>query len=58
VREAGYPTAFSLVPGPARIREVVADPLRIRRIYVHHGDGLSRFAAKVAGVPRLTGALT
>jgi peptidoglycan/xylan/chitin deacetylase (PgdA/CDA1 family) len=57
VRDAGYPTAFTLVPGPARSREVVAEPLRIRRIYVHHGDGLSRFAAKVAGVPRLTGVM-
>lgn len=57
VEDAGYRIAFTLVPGPARLREVVADPLRIRRVYVHHGDGLSRFAAKVAGVPRLTGTL-
>lgn len=57
VAAAGYQVAFTLVPGPARRSEIAADPLRIRRVYVHHGDGLSRFAAKVAGVPRLTGVL-
>lgn len=57
VGEAGYPVAFTLLPGPTRRREIVADPLTIRRVYVHHGDGLSRLAGKMAGVPRLTGAL-
>jgi len=57
VAAAGFRVAFSLVPGPSRRRELAADPLRVRRIYIHHGDGLARFAAKVAGVPRLTGAM-
>jgi peptidoglycan/xylan/chitin deacetylase (PgdA/CDA1 family) len=57
VGDAGFRVAFTLVPGPARRREVAAAPLRIRRVYVHHGDGLARFAAKVSGVTRLTGAI-
>lgn len=52
-RDAGIAMAFTLVPGPARVSEVRRDPMRIRRVYVHHGDALDRFVAKVAGVPRL-----
>lgn len=52
VEESGFELAFTLVPGPARRREYLADPLMIRRIYVHHGDGLGRFAAKVHGLSR------
>ncbi len=55
VSSAGVPLAFSLVPGPARPSEIRKDPLAIRRVYVHHGDGMERFVAKVAGIPRLTG---
>jgi peptidoglycan/xylan/chitin deacetylase (PgdA/CDA1 family) len=55
VTAAGVPLAFTLVPGPARPAEIAADPLAIRRVYVHHGDDPTRFAAKVAGVPRLVG---
>lgn len=55
VAAAGVPLAFSLVPGPARAAEFRADPLGVRRVYVHHGDDDVRFAAKVAGVPRLLG---
>ena len=57
VAEAGFSVAFTLAPGPARHREVVADPLMIRRIYVHRGDGLHRFAAKVHGLARGTARL-
>jgi peptidoglycan/xylan/chitin deacetylase (PgdA/CDA1 family) len=53
VAAAGIRLGFTLVPGPARWSEVVRRPLRIRRVYVHHGDGLDRFVAKVSGVPRL-----
>lgn len=53
VHDAGIRVAFTLVPGPTRIAEIRRDPLRIRRIYIHHGDARDRFAAKVAGVPRL-----
>jgi peptidoglycan/xylan/chitin deacetylase (PgdA/CDA1 family) len=56
VAASGVKLAFTLVPGPARWSEVVRRPLRIRRIYVHHGDGVDRFIAKVAGVPRFVGA--
>ena len=52
VAAAGIRLAFTLAPGPARWSAVVRRPLRIRRVYVHHGDGLDRFVAKVAGVPR------
>lgn len=55
VASAGVPLAFTLLPGPARPHEVRSDPLGIRRVYVHHGDDPTRFAAKVAGVPRLIG---
>ncbi len=53
VRSAGVPLAFTLLAGPARRREVRRDPLAIRRVYVHHGDGLDRFVAKVSGLSRL-----
>lgn len=58
VAATGVRLAFTLVPGPARWTEVMRRPLRIRRIYIHHGDGLDRFAAKVAGVPRFLKALS
>jgi len=50
---AGFELAFTLIPGPARHREVAAAPLAIRRVYLHQGDYPARFAAKVHGVPRL-----
>jgi len=53
VADVGIPLAFTLAPGPARWGEVVRRPRRIRRVSVHHGDGLDRFVAKVSGVPRL-----
>ena len=57
VGRAGYRAAFTLSPGPLRRRELEREPLRVRRVYVHHGDGIDRFAAKVAGIPRLSGIL-
>lgn len=57
VAATGVRLAFTLVSGPARWGEVVRQPLRIRRIYIHHGDGLDRFVAKVSGVPRVVKAL-
>jgi peptidoglycan/xylan/chitin deacetylase (PgdA/CDA1 family) len=53
VAAAGIRLAFTLIPGPARLSELRADPLRVRRVYVHHHDDLARFKAKVAGIPRL-----
>jgi peptidoglycan/xylan/chitin deacetylase (PgdA/CDA1 family) len=55
VADNDVPTAFSLVPGPARPSEVRSDPFAVRRVYIHHGDAPDRFAAKLAGVPRLVG---
>ena len=57
VSDAGFRVAFTLVPGPARSKEVLADPLTIRRVYVHHGDGVPRLSAKTCGLPRFAGAL-
>jgi peptidoglycan/xylan/chitin deacetylase (PgdA/CDA1 family) len=53
VRDAGASLGFTLVPGPARKREFLADPYRIRRVYVHHKNDRPVFSAKVAGLPRL-----
>lgn len=55
VAAAGIRLAFTLAPGPSRWAEVVRRPLRIRRVYLHHGDGINRFVAKVSGLPRLLG---
>lgn len=55
VGQAGVPLGFTLAPGPTRRGELLADPLAVRRVYVHHGDDETRFAAKLAGVPRLMG---
>ncbi len=53
VRDAGYRVAFTLIPGPSRPAEVLSDPFGVRRVYVHHGDHLSRFVAKIEGAARL-----
>ena len=55
VAAAGIRLAFTLAPGPSRWDEVVRRPLRIRRVYLHHDDGIDRFVAKVSGLPRLLG---
>jgi peptidoglycan/xylan/chitin deacetylase (PgdA/CDA1 family) len=52
VEEAGFRLGFTLVPGPSRPAEVAARPLTVRRVYVYHGDHLSRFVAKVEGAAR------
>lgn len=53
--ESGFEAAFTLIAGPARLAEVRRGPLAIRRIYLTYKDTLPRFAAKVAGMPRLLG---
>lgn len=57
VADAGFEVAFTLVPGPARRRELSRSPYAIRRVYVHHGDGVARLAAKAGGAARLLKAL-
>lgn len=53
VGDAGFRLGFTLLPGPSRPEEVAAAPLTVRRSYVHHGDHLSRFVAKVEGGTRV-----
>lgn len=57
-QEAGYAAAFTLVPGPARNREVTANPLAIRRIALYLDDGDRRFRAKLAGGGRIKSSLS
>jgi hypothetical protein len=51
--EAGYEAVFSLVPGPARRREALSNPMAIRRIAFYLPDTGRRWRAKVAGGGRL-----
>lgn len=53
VGEAGFELAFSLLPGPNRMRDIVVRPFQVRRTYVYWGDHLSRFVAKVNGLARM-----
>ncbi len=55
IQQVGFKAAFTLMPGPARLAEVQASPLAIRRVYISRKDTLPRFAAKVIGLPRLLG---
>jgi peptidoglycan/xylan/chitin deacetylase (PgdA/CDA1 family) len=55
VQQVGYEAAFTLVPGPTLMATVRRSPMTIRRTFISHKDDLSRFAAKVMGVPRLLG---
>ncbi len=53
LRSMGFEAAFTLRPGPARPGEVQRRPMAIRRILINHRDTLPRFAAKLAGLPRV-----
>jgi len=55
-RAAGIEVAFTLRPGPARLSEVAANPLSVRRIYVGFSDGPGKFSGNAMGVGRLSGA--
>jgi peptidoglycan/xylan/chitin deacetylase (PgdA/CDA1 family) len=57
-KAAGYSAAFTLVPGPARPREVRANPMTIRRISLYLDDGERRFRAKLAGAGRIKSSLS
>ena len=50
VREAGIEIAFTLLPGPTRIKVVKENPLAIRRIFLIHSDSFPRFVAKLFGL--------
>ena len=53
VREAGFETAFSLLPGPVSYSSLKRDRFAIRRVFLSHKDNFSRFVAKITGLPRL-----
>lgn len=57
-KACGYTVAFTLVPGPARAREVHSRPLAIRRIAVYLPDGDRRYRAKLAGAGRVKPSLS
>jgi peptidoglycan/xylan/chitin deacetylase (PgdA/CDA1 family) len=52
-RSAGIDIAFTLRPGPARLAEVRADPLAVRRVCIGFRDGPGTFAAKAMGAFRM-----
>lgn len=49
VRETGFDLAFTLIPGPTRYNTIRRDTYAIRRIFISHSDGFSRFVAKLSG---------
>jgi len=53
VREAGFETAFSLLPGPVNYSSIVQNRFAIRRVFLSHKDNFARFVAKLTGLPRL-----
>ena len=53
--QIGFKVAFTLMPGPMRLAELRREPMAVRRVFIGHRDTLSRFAAKVMGMPRLLG---
>jgi len=57
-KACGYAVAFTLVPGPARAREVQARPLAVRRIAIYLPDGDRRYRAKLAGAGRVKSSLS
>jgi peptidoglycan/xylan/chitin deacetylase (PgdA/CDA1 family) len=57
-KESGYSAAFTLVPGPTSYRELLAEPLAIRRIGVYLADTDRRFRAKLAGGGRVKSGLS
>jgi peptidoglycan/xylan/chitin deacetylase (PgdA/CDA1 family) len=53
VREAGYQAAFTLLNGPASLREVRSEPFAIRRIFISHKHGMQEFATLLSPMNRL-----
>lgn len=49
VKEAGFEVAFTLLPGPTRLRSVRNDPLIIKRVFIGHSHSLPRFIANLTG---------
>ena len=53
LRQSGFQMAFTLLPGPNRLRQMRRHPLAVRRVLIHHRDTLPRFAGKLMGLTRL-----
>ncbi|MCC6904768.1 MAG: polysaccharide deacetylase family protein [Anaerolineae bacterium] len=53
--EQGFQAAFTLMTGPAYPREVLAEPMAIRRIFLGWHDTFHRFRVKLTPVPRMLG---
>ena len=53
IKKSGYKTAFTLISGPQRYRNVLRNPYQIRRIFLSHKDSFSRFVSKIHGLPRV-----
>ncbi len=54
VKKTGFKLAFTLLAGPTSRQMIKKDPYQIRRIYVGRSDTLPRFAAKLAGVEKIS----
>lgn len=58
IKELGFESAFTLIPGASSFHAIRRRPMAIRRIMISHKDNLSRFAVKLmSGVPELLNTL-
>jgi peptidoglycan/xylan/chitin deacetylase (PgdA/CDA1 family) len=48
LKEAGYRAAFTLLSGPASLKEVKESPFAIRRIFISHRHGREEFTAMLS----------
>ncbi|MGB7342233.1 MAG: polysaccharide deacetylase family protein [Phototrophicaceae bacterium] len=53
LRELGYKTAFTLLPGPMPLNLVQQYPFQIKRVYLSYKDTFDTFKMKTMGVPAL-----
>jgi peptidoglycan/xylan/chitin deacetylase (PgdA/CDA1 family) len=53
LRDLGYLSAYTLTPGPMRIRDAARHPLQIRRVFLLYKDSFELFMLKVMGLPAL-----
>jgi peptidoglycan/xylan/chitin deacetylase (PgdA/CDA1 family) len=54
VRDSGYRTAFTLLPGPTRYNTVKRTPFTIRRIFLSYKDSFPKFVGKLVGFSRFS----
>jgi peptidoglycan/xylan/chitin deacetylase (PgdA/CDA1 family) len=53
LRELDIPLAFTLTPGPVRLKLVQRHPLQIARVFLSYKDTFAAFVMKVMGFPAL-----